>query len=454
MSRWKPLVIALLAAAAGMPGCTHDAGPSQPDVILVVVDTLRADRLGCYGHDGETSPNIDRFAEDALLFENALSHASDTLLSCAAMMSGYLPHETKIIGRDDLPREVPTLAETLQANGYETAAVVSNWVLREGQGFEQGFETFDSEMRQTELVRQFPERIAEFTTDRAIEILNRPRDRPLFLWVHYQDPHGPYTPPESFVREDGGETRGPVPFNPSVSGRGGIPMYQRLEDHADPGYYTARYDGEIRYADDEFGRLLEALEATGRAGNAVTVFTADHGEGMGEHDYYFAHGEYVYQGQIHVPLIVRQGEHLRGRRYEFVQHVDLVPTILGLLGLPAPESLRGADLMAGAPAERSIVSLTRTPLVNGESKISLVRDGLKLVYTPKYRAVQLYDLVADPREERSLAGDPARRIVAQEMLAEIDGIREADRLGFEPQDPPKAPTEEELEKLKSLGYVR
>lgn len=284
---------AAVALACLMIACSPapEEPERAPDVILIVIDTMRADRLGCYGYPGQVSPNIDGFAAESVVFENALSHAADTRFSCAAMMSGFLPHETRILERPDLPYEVTTLSERLQDQGYETAAVVSNYVLRFGQGFEQGFDTYDATMQQTEITRLWPERVATRTTDRAIEILNQPRDRPLFLWVHYQDPHGPYVPPTRYVEAAGsGEDRS-IPFNDSLSGRGGIPEYQRLEDHDRLAHYSAQYDGEVRYLDEHFARLVEAMKTHGVYDRGIVALTSDHGEGMGEHDYYFAHGE-------------------------------------------------------------------------------------------------------------------------------------------------------------------
>ena len=444
------MFLMLLSACAGGP-----AKKRPPDVILIMIDTLRADRLGCYGYDQGTSPNIDRFAAESLVFENALSHAADTRLSCAALMSGYLPHETSILEQTILPAEVPTLAEILQSQDYETAAVISNYVLRDGQGFEQGFETFDSMMQQRELVRRWPERVAEHTTDRAIELLKQSRDRPLFLWVHYQDPHGPYAPPDSFVhspRDD--EAATPVPINESLSGRGGIPMYQKLGDDDDTRHYASRYDGEVRYTDHHFARLLDTLRETGLYENAIIVLSSDHGEGMGEHDYYFAHGEYLYQHQIHVPLIVRHGDRLTGRRSDYVQHVDMIPTILGMLDFPASESLRGSDLLQGAAGEASIVSEMRSPFVDDGIKLSLVQHNLKVIYAPQTQAIELYDLDSDPLEVNDLALEPSQADKIEAMMATLARIRGEDRLDLAPQDPAREPTEEELENLRSLGYVR
>jgi len=449
-------IFALLAASSGCG--TEPTRPPEsalPDVILIMVDTLRADRLGCYGYAEATSPNIDRFAAESLLFENALSHAADTRFSCAALLSGYLPHETSILRRPDLPDEVPTLTETLQSHGYSTAAVISNYVLRDGQGYEQGFDTYDSTMRQTETAREWPERVAEHTTDRAIEILRQSRDRPLFLWVHYQDPHGPYVPPESFVSPPGAGAGEPsVPFNETLSGRGGVPSYQRLGDHDSLDYYSARYDGEVRYTDQHLGRLIAELKEQGMYRDAVIVFSSDHGEGMGEHDYFFAHGEYLYQDQIHVPLVLRWGQRLKGRRADYVQHVDLVPTILGILELPAAESLRGRDLLDDREAATPVVSEMRSSFVRDGIKVSMVRDGLKLIYSPLSQQAEFYDIATDPVEENDLVADPRHASEFEAMMAELLRIRGEDRLALVPQQAPHEPSEEELEKLRSLGYAR
>ncbi len=213
-------------------GCSPDRSPS---VILISVDTLRADHLGIYGYSRPTSPNLDAFARDALVFENAIAHGSETVSTCSSLLTGFLPHETKAIEFHALPLELETLAEMLQQNGYMTVAVVSNYVLRSKQGFSQGFSIYDETMAQREQVRPMPERVAEPTTDRAIELLREHKDDPLFMWIHYQDPHATYAPPERFAELFLDPDREPrlLPVNRLMTGRGRIPRHPGLRQMTD-----------------------------------------------------------------------------------------------------------------------------------------------------------------------------------------------------------------------------
>ena len=188
------LCIGLTAGLCGsiwLGGCTKPQPRKRPNIILITVDTLRADNLSCYGYNRNTSENLDRFAADAMLFENCLSHAPVTSSSLTSLLSGFLPHETKVFENLPLPKEVDTLAKMLQRQGYKTAGVVSNFNLRRKAGWSEGFAIYDDNMVAYEQVRGLPERTAEHTTNRAIEVLKELNSEQLFLWVHYQDPHGP-----------------------------------------------------------------------------------------------------------------------------------------------------------------------------------------------------------------------------------------------------------------------
>ena len=299
-------VVFLALAALYIAFLKSDSSAPRPTIILITVDTLRPDHLGCYGYSRDTSPAIDHFAKEAMLFENCLSHAPVTSSSCASLLSGFLPHETKVFENAPLPLEVTTLPEILQQHGYKTAAVVSNYVLRKTRGWEQGFQLFDDTMTNREMVRNYPERIAEHTTQQAIKFLKQFNNVQLFLWIHYQDPHGPYTPPDAFADLfiDSAQTPRTLKLNQNVNGLGGIPAYQKLGTHTDYHYYVSQYDSEIRYLDEHFKQLMDALKTLDRYDNSLIVFTADHGEGMGENNYYFAHGDYLYNSQIHVPLVL------------------------------------------------------------------------------------------------------------------------------------------------------
>jgi arylsulfatase len=453
-SRWRSLqggfLIAVLLLAMGC-----DSGRLH-DIILVSVDTLRADHLGCYGYPRPTSPHIDAFAAEALLFENAISHGSSTIPTVVSIMTGFLPHETKAIEAAGLPLALETLPEMLQDRGYTTIAVVSNFILRGKGGFSKGFSLYDEEMVDREQVLPQPERIAEHTTDRAIQLLERHAGNRLFIWIHYQDPHVTYTPPPRFAEPFIDAERAPrlLRANETMSGLGGIPSHGLLGSHRDYHYYVSQYDGEIRYLDEHLGRLFEALKRQGRYEKALIIFTADHGENMGEHGYFFSHGENLLHGVTHVPLIVKRGSELRGRRTDFVQHVDIVPTVLHSIGASARFALRGHDLLEHPSPGREIFAESAVWWSNERRVYFVLRDGIKLIYRPSVNRYHLFDINADPEEEADLVGEARYRQQVAELRRAMIRIRSEDRIQLGHIQEPAKLTEEERQKLKSLGYLR
>jgi len=451
----------LLAGLTLTLGCARtDAPLHRPDIILITADTLRADHLGAYGYGRDTSPNFDAFSDDALLFENAFSHAPQTHTSFSSILTGFLPHETHAYQRAPLPAEVDTLAELLQSAGYSTHAVVSNYLLRqksrwrEGQGWAQGFDSYDDEMNQRELIRPQPERTARETTDRAIEIIRRSTDKPLFLWVHYQDPHGPYAAPPEFAAAVGAapEEHRLLPLNRTRSGAGGIPVHQRLPGGRNYFHYVWQYDGEIRYFDHQLGRLISALKEAGLYDQSLILFTADHGEALGEHDFYFSHVGRLFHGLTHVPLVLKHGGRLSGRRQDYVQHLDVVPTLAIAAGIEPDPRLRGTDLRQPTPEGREIFAIVESPLDRDGERASLVVDGLKLVKNRDTQKLRLYDLRADPAEENDLSGDPSHRTQRKQLEHRLERLRHADRLALgAPQ--PEPLTDQEREALRALGYL-
>ena len=318
----------------------------------------------------------------------------------------------------------------------------------------QGFEVYDAEMQDRELNRKhWPERVAERTTDAAIALLKDRSEAPLFLWVHYQDPHGPYTPPARFAAQFRvEEPPRELEANASLSGIGGIPSYQLIGDQRNYHEYVSRYDGEIRYVDTHLQRLIDAIRERGLYDDALIVFTADHGEAMGERNFFFAHGSYLYNNLIHVPLIVKHGDRLSGRRSDVCQLIDVVPTILTLLGLDLDPRLRGRDLLDEQASSSPIYAETRAPVEKDGRKFSLLLDGFKLIHVPEYETYELFDLSSDPGEEHNLASDPTYAARLRDLLARLEGVRADDRLGMARQTPPLL-TDEEREKLRSLGYL-
>ncbi len=456
---------AALSPSLWLSGCRKRPRGRKPGIILITVDTLRPDFLTCYGCPKKTSPNIDDFAADSLLFENCLSHAPETRVSFASILSGFLPHETRIIknifqeSRTTtmlLPSGVTTLAEILQRHGYKTAAVIGNYTLRRKQGYEQGFMIYDDTMSGLDMNRRWPERIAEHTTNRAIELLKQFHKDDLFMWIHYQDPHGPYTPPEPFVNlfRDPNQKPHHLKVNSSLSGYGGIPYYQRLGENIDYYYYVSQYGGEIRYQDEHFKRLITTLKQLGLYDSALLIFTSDHGEGMGEHNYYFAHSENLYNHQLHVPLIIKYGKALTGRRTDFVQHIDIIPTIFKVLGIKPDLPYRGRDLCEQYETASEIFAEMISPLVEDAIKFSIVLDGLKLIYTPLYKQYELFELKTDPQETHNLINATKYRERSKDLKKRLMRICQEDFLNIRIVEKPRELTEEEIEKLRSLGYTR
>jgi arylsulfatase A-like enzyme len=427
-------------------------------VILITVDTLRADHLSCYGYLRKTSPNIDLFAKDALVFENCLAHAPMTGASCSSILSGFYPHETKVPTNDILPKQIHTVAEILQSQGYVTIGVVSNYVLRSERGWDQGFQIFDDTMKQHELAREeFPERVAEYTTAKAVELLSKHCDKSLFMWIHYQDPHGPYTPPERFAQTFPVDDIEPVilKLNAISTGLGGIPSYQQLDGNRNLHHYISQYDAEIRYMDEQFGNLIATLNKHGLYDSSLIIFSADHGEGMGEHDYYFAHGENLYSVLTHIPLIIKLGNHFKGRSSNFVQHIDIMPTILKALGVRTNLPLRGYDLLGENKAPREIFGEMKHGTVIGRYKFYIAVDGMKLIYKPGTDKYELFNLKADPGEENDLINEADYKDLIAQLKTQLHRIRKEDLLKL-PIVPEKEKqlTDEEIEKLKSLGYIQ
>ncbi|HZM00764.1 MAG TPA: sulfatase, partial [Planctomycetota bacterium] len=434
----RRVVLPLLLAAA--TACDDPAAPARPPapaerVILITCDTLRADRLGCYGYDRPVSPNLDAFARQATLYESAWSSAPLTSPALSSLMTGLLPQELGVTddNRQFMPASVETLAEAVSAAGLPTGAVVSNWVLRRPDpadgdvGLPQGFDEFDDRMTHREANRRkFFDRLAPETADAAIAWLEQrlaADEERFFLWVHFQDPHGPYTAPDEYVQELARppDDEPPLRLGSSGKGFGQLPKYQALGDERRPSVYRDRYDAEIRYFDEHVGRLLQWLSERGLTDDALIVVTADHGESLGEHDFWFCHGENVHREVVRVPLIVRfprrapgAGPAAGARRSELVGHLDLFPTVLAALGLP-PRPLRGRSLLEpAAPPGRVLSQGLGAP---GDPKEwHGLTDGRWHLVVQAGQPPRLYDLESDAKEQRDVAGEQAQRVAELERL--------------------------------------
>jgi arylsulfatase A-like enzyme/tetratricopeptide (TPR) repeat protein len=419
----------LLAAAVplllSIAGCSREDREGPPaNLVLVTLDTVRADHLGAYGDSAAATPSLDRLAREGLRFDQVSSQVPLTLPSHATILSGLLPphHGLRSNGIGTFPDGPQTLATVLQRAGYRTGAFVGAFVLDRRFGLGRGFEVYDDEILRDPAAGTVleAERPGREVMDRALAWLGQPATgtaRPFFLWIHLYDAHAPYVPPS--------------PWRERHPGR--------------------PYDGEISAVDEQVGRLLQELQQRGLAERTVLAVAADHGEGLGDHGEQ-THGLLLYEPTLRVPLLLR-GPGLRpGTVVKTpVSLVDLAPSLAGLLGHPLPPpaggALDGRDLSAALrngdePAPADLYAETRYPATFGWSPLaSLRRRDLKYIAAPR---PELYDLDQDPGEARNLTDRPETKGFAA-RLAEIEaGAVEAPR---------SAPDAETRARLASLGYA-
>jgi arylsulfatase A-like enzyme/tetratricopeptide (TPR) repeat protein len=429
----RPWLAASLAALL-LTGCGKE--PKPWNVVLVTFDTTRADRIGAYGNDRIETPILDGLAADGILFSQAVSVAPITAPSHSSILTGLYPtaHGFRDNGLFVLEDHQITLAEMLREQGYATAAAVGAFPVVSQFGFDQGFDLFDDHLTgmyedylgERAVPKEqlfFDERRAAQVNEAVLPWLEQRGDQPFFLWLHYFDPHQPFEPP---------------------------PPYDQL-------YADDLYNGEIAYTDSRLGHLLAQLERLGQLDRTLIVMTADHGEGLGEHNE-LTHAMLAYDSTLHVPLIIRppSGAAPAGRVIEDrVGVVDIVPTVLDLLGLPLPEHLHGGSLQPLWSTDEA--SSRYTPryyaenlsprLTHGWGELRVLYDGpLKYIHGPR---PELYDLTVDPKElDDLLARKPEDAARMREALAGFIQDHAADQpVETRALDP------ELVRRLQSLGYL-
>jgi arylsulfatase A-like enzyme/Flp pilus assembly protein TadD len=436
-------VIAAVGIAAGylalrfLPGTLVEVpnAPARPgaasNVILITLDTLRSDRLSCYGSKLVDTPSIDAFAAEGVRFTNAASTVPLTLPAHASIMTGLYPpgHGVRDNVGTVLDERYPTLAELLAKAGWATGGFVSSFVLDRrwgiGRGFDHYFDDFDLRGMETASTANMGsvQRDGAETVAAAVTWLDkRPADQPFFVWLHLYDPHEPYTPKE--------------PFKSRYPGR--------------------PYDAEVAYTDSLVGDFRRALEKRGLLDGSLVVITSDHGEGLDDHGERF-HGFLVYDTTIHVAMIVRlpSGDGAGRVVNRTVSHVDLLPTILDLVGLRVPEKLHGrslAPLIAGQDVawDRPVYSESLYPLLHyGWAPLRALRtDRFKLIDVPR---AELYDFAQDPAEEQNLHGVKPTR--ARELTVALGRLRHRIESGTRPGGKAPEMDERTVAQLRSLGYL-
>ncbi len=420
------IAIGMLWAVSGEGRDPAPAIPS-PSVLLITIDTLRADHVGCYGYARVETPAIDGLAAQGVRFENAYAQAPITLPSHAAILTGTYPmfNGVRDFTSPGLPVNIPTLAEMLRRRGYRTAAFVSSYALNSMWGLNRGFDVYDDDLglepgRSNDLF--LVERRGDRTVDRLLTWLNQQGSAPFFVWLHLYDPHSPYRPPEPYLSR----------------------------------YASHPYDGEIAFDDAQVARVFTRLKETHRFDAMAVLLLSDHGESLGEHGE-DEHGFFIYNATLRVPLILKlPGNSTRAKMTERpVGAVDVAPTIAQLCRVPAIDtrSFQGRSLLTTF----SSTSSSEDESVYAESYYS--RDSFgwhelrgllnsRFAYIDAPRA-ELYDLQNDPGERHNLAtSDASLAASLREKLEEVER-----RYAGHSASVPTPADPETVERLRSLGYV-
>jgi arylsulfatase A-like enzyme len=463
-------VLPLLGVAGLVEGChgTDDAthrgaeDPVRRNLVLITVDTLRADHLGCYGYPRDTSPNLDRLAARSTRFHHAVAQWPKTSPSIASLMTSTYCCTNGVVRMcgQRLPDGFAVLAEQFRRAGFATLAIVTNRFLGAEHGFDRGFADFVE-------VWETGRHDADRATDMALERLDHlTHEQPFFMWLHYLDPHTPYTPPPHVQDHFAAVASVDDPELEYTSGNddiGVVPRHAQISGPPRLSHYVSRYDEEILALDAEVGRLLDAMEERSLLATTMVVFTADHGESLGDHDYFFEHGRLPYDASLRVPLVIdvpwleREAEVVETP----VALLNVAPTILSAFGLEAGGQAQGVSMWPLLEQGRqTLPTHVFAEAGYSEDYQRIVRsDRWKLIEVPDAgdRSImtgsryELYDIGTDPGETHNLASDHPE--VVDELARRLaDWISSTPR-ATTPAETPDSVDADTLEALRALGYA-
>jgi len=456
--------------------------PRNLNVILITVDDLRQDHLGCYGYKRNTSPNIDKLAREGILFTQTICQGGWTANCLFSLITSTYPYTHGVLEWTDcLNRSLPTLASLLKSHGYYTELINGHSAANRlaEMGLVRGFDAWNDNKGEIK---------ADKITDRAIKFLYENRNKKFFLWLHYFDPHGPYEPPppynKIYVDDNLYVTKKHIPVSTNNqkflwSSAGKIPYNIQDKGITDVDYYIARYDGEIRFTDEQIGNLIRTIEELKLDKKSVIIFTADHGECLGEHDNFFMHG-LLCDEILKVPLILKYPNALPANKIikSQIGHIDIMPTLLSLLRIKTKIHMEGINLepyilgFRNRFPERAIFSETSASIDNPYNIIiiSLRLEGWKLivyylsegvnrlldlekVYSEdiysKKQIYKLYNLKKDPHELVNLVNVEKEQFSI--LKAKLKNWLSHQRLNKTPFSKPLDEKVRDL--LKSLGYL-
>ena len=412
-----PLLLTLLVCV------TCRFGASRRNVLLITVDTLRADRLRCYGSKTVKTPGMDALAAQGVLFEETVTPVPLTLPAHASILTGFYPveHGARDNGYYKLPKGFQTLPKVLNEAGYYTAAFVSSSVLNAHYGLDQGFDLYvdlSSPSKRTSIFYNLEISANEVTED-AISLLNNDLKKPFFLWVHYFDPHAPYQPPEPYLSN-----------------------------------YNNPYDGEVAFVDNQIGILINELKKRGLKKNTLVILTSDHGEGLGEHNER-RHGLFLYHTTLKVPLIMSGPGLPDGKRIKSLASLlDITPTLLSYLGIDSELEYSGIDLMP--VIKKEIPDSSRAVYIETVAPADMMGwSPLKGLCTHKYKfisapAKELYDLQSDPGEQNNIIDSEKK--ISMELSDGVTKFEARFKQFFPSSEAMFFPDDVQRQDLAALGY--
>jgi arylsulfatase A-like enzyme len=463
--------------------CCNKLKESNVNVIFITIDALRADHLGCYGYPRQTSPNIDKLAEKGIIFKYAFSHWPKTTPSLAAVFTSTYGYRNGIMGgarNKYLEDWNVTLAEVLKKNGYRTAAVQTNAVLAKETNFNQGFDTYietwksDGFKQKDEFPVPLDPNTAQSVTLMTMDWLKKNHNKgKFFLWVHYIDTHATYMPPPpfntKFIGDEHYNFEHRLRLNPGwLQNHGGIAKrhWARSGGHNVMDYYISQYDGEIAYCDFCLGWLFDLLEKFKLFDNTIIIISADHGEGLGEHGFYFEH-EGIHNNCFRVPLIWLIPQKISKKKLiEYpVSLIDIMPMILDFLNIDTDEEMQGSSLLPVITGEKENIS-KYIILAAGEGTVSILDDTWKLTHLKTPFLINLmggkehllFNYKEDAEERTNLYSEGDNKIEAQERLEHVLSNWQTEAI-FEMKKILSRKSEvkydkKSLERLKSLGYIQ
>lgn len=451
----KPSAFSLVALWVLLAGtaCAEPSGRTcdRPNVLLYMVDTLRADHAGRVDVSSVETPAVDRLAREGRVYANTVAPSSWTRASIGSILTGLYPDVHGAQDRNSsLPGHLDTLAELLRAHGYATAAVVANPNVGSFYGFDQGFDTYLQlfERRTPGRIRSGENIVPSDQVNEQVLSWIDSATCPFLLSILTIDPHWPYDPPAAFDRF-GAEYSGPVDTDEFAIKRKDLTP-------ADRDRLRALYRGEVAFNDASLGMLLERLEAAGHLDDTIVVFTSDHGEEFWEHGGVL-HGTTLYDELLRVPLIIRYPKALPAARVtSTVSLVDIAPTLLELVGIDAPYPLDGVSLLHSVPPDRAVYAMLE---LDGKRSRAISKSSWKLIENWRNRTRALFDLERDPGEHENVAADHRERVTAMsaEMTTRLRANRkrrEAMQSGNPVESVNQADLPEDARKaLEALGYI-